>query len=80
MSECVPNAKCLEILFGGSPPILGSIFCLDVCRFDLSRIPSTWLASSGPDAYLSPEEVVQWRGVARGTDGCVHKKHCVTCR
>ena len=40
----------------------------DVCRFDLSRIPLTCLASSGPDIYHSPEDVVEWQGVAWGTD------------
>ena len=43
----------------------------DVCRFDLSRIPLTCLASSGPDIYHSPEDVVEWQGVAWGTDAWV---------
>ena len=47
----------------------------DVCRFDLSHIPLTCLASSGPDIYHSPEDVVEWQGVAWGTDGYVHSKH-----
>lgn len=53
------------------------VSCWDVCRFNPSRIPSTWLASSGPNIYHSPEDVVQWKGIARGTTGCVHSKHAL---
>ena len=39
----------------------------------LNRVPSPWLAYPGPDTYRSPEEVVEGRGIARGTHGCVHQ-------